>query len=310
MKKVIPVLFIVLIISLLSCGPSGDAPQSSTTTNSMGSADVRRQARRSRLHESERASSRNRRHLGGASNADASSGAPGSPEVLPDPSRKIAKNASLTIEVKNFDASYKRLLTLVKGVSGAYISSSNAKKEENGYQYGIMVIRVPSPSFDMLFEGLKEVGETKKQNITSVDFTKTYYDLEARLQTKESYKTRLLEIMKTRAKTYDEVQDAHRRLMQVQGAIDRIKGQMKYINSVSEYSTITLHFKENEARRRGSFSRLTTRYGTAFKSGVYNTLNILSFIIEYILSLSLLIALFILGYFLTKKYLNKKNKES
>jgi hypothetical protein len=255
-----------------------------------------------------KASRMQKRMLAGASNADISPGAPVNPDNLPDPSRKISKNAKLTIEVKNFDKAYKQLLAAVKATLGAYISSSIAKKEENGYQYGVMIIRVPSKFFDTLFESLKEIGETKRQNITSVDFTESYYDLEARLKTEENYKTRLLDIMKTRARNYEDVQDAYKRLSDVQKIIDRIKGKMKYINSVTEYSTITVSFNENERNRKGSFSKILKRFSEAFKEGFYNTLSILSFIIEYALSLSVLIALFILGYFITKKYIIKKKK--
>lgn len=332
MKKISLFLLTLSVITYIGCknrSSSGTSPATPGVTdqeqrlslNERRSSEQARSFKRrlSRSRTAPRTSGRtrlqqqNREHFrGGASNADVPEGQTGRRELLNLRRRKISRNANLSIKVKTFQKAYKKIIQIVDATAGAYISNSSTYERSNGLKYGNITVKVPSENFTDLFENVKAIGKIKSETIRTKDFTKLYYDLEARLRAEQNYKERLEQIMRKRARTYDEVQDAYNRIRRVQQKIERIKGNMRFINAVTTYSTIKLRFYEGKSYSSGtsSFGGAFQRVWDGIKSGFKNMILVFGFILEYAITLSILIALFILGYFLTKKYYKRIKEKS
>ncbi len=314
MKNIKIILLIgIFLLTVFSCKQgdisSGKRAYSEQNTTITKKRLYERKALRSRFKASGRFKKEKAKRFGGASNISTAPGETGK-DALKRSIRKISKTATIKIRVKKFDEAYNKIIKITESVTYAYIASSYTYVRENKGKYGTIKIRVPTPHFRDIYVNIKSIGKVKSDRINTKDFTKQYFDLEAQLITEKGYKNRLETIMKTRARNYDEVQDAYQRIRTVQKRIDRIKGYLRYINSITDYSTINISFYEGkEPSSSQSFGRVFGRIWKGIKTGFYNMILVFSYIIEYSLTLSILIGLFIVGFFILKKYLKKKKQE-
>jgi hypothetical protein len=94
---------------------------------------------------------------------------------------------------------------------------------------------------------LREVGRLLEENSTTEDVTQEYTDLQARLDNAEATRARYLEILATRAGTVRDVLEVEREIERVTENVERLKGQMRYLDSRIGLSTITVHLEEPHA---------------------------------------------------------------
>ena len=157
---------------------------------------------------------------------------------------RIIKTGTATIEVQDVTASVDALKVLAVQ-KGGYLSSSNIQKNTNNRLYATVVLRVPQAQFEPTMEGVKAVGTIKSISTSGQDVTEEYVDLQAQ---KTSYQNQLAqynEIMKKADKVEDVIK-VQVQIDQVQTALDRIEGRMRYLDSRIDISTITVNLQEPE----------------------------------------------------------------
>jgi hypothetical protein len=157
---------------------------------------------------------------------------------------RIIKTGTATIEVKDVTASVDALKALAVQ-KGGYISSSSIQKNTNNRLYATAVLRVPQAQFEPTMEGVKAVGTIKSVSTSGQDVTEEYVDLQAQ---KTSYQNQLAQynaIMK-KADKIEDVIKIQAQINQVQTALDRIEGRMRYLDSRIDLSTITVSLQEPE----------------------------------------------------------------
>lgn len=157
---------------------------------------------------------------------------------------KIIKTAQLTIEVKDVTASADSLKDLATR-NGGYLSSSNFQRGYNNQLSATVVIRVPGTVFETVLEGVKASGTVKSSSVRGQDVTEEYVDLQAQ---KTSYQNQLAqynEIMKKADKVEDVIR-VQAQIDNVQTALNRLEGRMRYLNSQIDMSTITVNLQEPE----------------------------------------------------------------
>jgi len=157
---------------------------------------------------------------------------------------RIIKTGTATIEVKDVTASVDALKALAVQ-KGGYISSSSIQKNTKNRLYATAVLRVPQAQFEPTMEGVKAVGTIKSVSTSGQDVTEEYVDLQAQ---KTSYQNQLAQynaIMK-KADKIEDVIKIQAQINQVQTALDRIEGRMRYLDSRIDLSTITVNLQEPE----------------------------------------------------------------
>jgi len=157
---------------------------------------------------------------------------------------KIIKTGTATIEVHDVAASVDALKALAVQ-KGGYLSSSSIQKNTNNRLYATAVLRVPQAQFEPTMEGVKAVGTIKSVSTSGQDVTEEYIDLQAQ---KTSYQNQLAqynEIMK-KADKIEDVIKIQAQINQVQTALDRLEGRIRYLDSRIDISTITVNLQEPE----------------------------------------------------------------
>lgn len=156
---------------------------------------------------------------------------PGLPSV-----RMVIKTASLSVRVKDVDTAFARALQLTEA-SGGYVQSSTQSVE--GGQRADMTLRVPPDGFLPLISALEALGTQESKSLGGQDVTEEYYDLDAELQNKVQVRGRLFQLLERASKVTDAIQ-VEEQLERVGADVNRIKGRMKYLQTMVGLATVNL----------------------------------------------------------------------
>jgi hypothetical protein len=154
--------------------------------------------------------------------------------------KKIIKTATLTLEVKNYQAFNDLLHTGVRE-TGGYIS----QEEQNQSDYkieNIITIKVPVDQFDNALARLIPTKEKLvEKKITSEDVTTEVVDTKSRIQSKKMVRERYLELLK-QAKNMKEILAVQSEINGIQEEEESAAGRMQYLSHASSWSTIHLTY--------------------------------------------------------------------
>jgi hypothetical protein len=155
------------------------------------------------------------------------------PEGAVPRTRKLVRNADIRLRVQDPEALEAPLAAAMEKY-GAYASSTRIF--ENSRRY---TIRVPSASFDRLFDELAGMGKVLQRAETVEDVTLRFYDLEGRLATKR-------ELLKTfqnylgKAKDVAEIMTVEQRIAELQQEIDWTGTELRALADLVDYATLDL----------------------------------------------------------------------
>ncbi|MBQ4803374.1 DUF4349 domain-containing protein [Aquimarina sp. MMG015] len=156
---------------------------------------------------------------------------------------KIIKNASCRIKV----GSVEEVTTLSKNIAAKYngyvsderFTNTNYSKENR------FTIRIPQDKFDEVLDSICALAEfVDHKNISTVDVTEEYIDINSRLKTKLEVKQRYETILRTKAKNVEDILLTEDKLRELQEEIDAAKGRLKYMSNKVSFSTIQLDMYE------------------------------------------------------------------
>src|SRR5574341_2497750 len=162
--------------------------------------------------------------------------------------RLIIRTGNISLQADDTLAAEVAIEQMVAGMAadGAFVVSREHYGGEADQQpYVNITIRVPVARFDEAMdriEGLASEGTTPSRTETGQDVTAEYVDLEARLQSLEAARDRLLEIMRN-AQTTEELLLAEQQLTQREAEIESIKGQMKYLGESARLSSVSIQLQ-------------------------------------------------------------------
>ncbi|MGE4158203.1 MAG: DUF4349 domain-containing protein [Planctomycetota bacterium] len=152
---------------------------------------------------------------------------------------KLIRNGELTYEVENYTTVFTRVGQLT-GENGGYVASENAQKLSNGKTQGTLVIRVPAENFMALVGMLRGIGELKHQNIRVQDVTKSFFDTQSRIQSLDARRESLLKALEERKGDLEAYVKFEAKLAEVLEELEKLKGEMKYMENQVAFSTLTL----------------------------------------------------------------------
>ncbi|MBI9048581.1 MAG: DUF4349 domain-containing protein [Anaerolineaceae bacterium] len=173
--------------------------------------------------------------------------------------RMVIYNATIEITVRDPQITINGIQEMAQKYGG-FVVNSNISKISNyidgyGFYYlseAQIQIRVPADKLDDAMHYVREQVDDKdldiaNESITGQDVTKAYSDLGAQLVSLEAYKKTLLNYLDT-AKNTEEALDVFREIQATDTSIERIKGEMKYYEESSSYSSIyvTIHQSDDE----------------------------------------------------------------
>ncbi len=179
---------------------------------------------------------------------------------------KIIKTADAKFKVKNLDSCTRKAQELIHKWNG-YVA--DMRYTQNDYQLeNRMVFKVPAVNFDALLNDFTQLAEfVDYKNISSQDITANYVDLSTRLATKKEIKAKYDKILRSKAKTVEEVLKTEEKLRVLQEEIEAAEGRLKMMQNQVSLSTIEIEFYETVAYKKEPESYIIT-----FKDQALNSL--------------------------------------
>jgi Domain of unknown function (DUF4349) len=163
---------------------------------------------------------------------------------LVDLSNRIVRTANVDLEVGKgrLNATINQATDVVHRAKGIYVGSSTSVLSGDPAS-GQVTFRVPVDAFEPVLRELKGLGTYRGEKSSTEDVTNQYIDLNGQLaawRAQERVYLRLLD----RAKSVADVIAVQNQLQQVQSNIERLQGQLNYLEDQSSFSTIVLQLSE------------------------------------------------------------------
>ena len=153
--------------------------------------------------------------------------------------KKIIKDGSISIKVKNVEAAKKRMDAIIKSYD-AYYENESFENNEAKVSYHLK-IRVPSKQFEVFLKASeKGEGEIVFKNIDARDVTEEYVDGEIRLTSKKLFRNRYNQLLEKAGKVED-ILAIEENIRTLQEEIESQEGQLKFLDDQVAYSTLEVY---------------------------------------------------------------------
>ena len=176
-----------------------------------------------------------------ASMPPAEPGAHNAPDLAYAAERLIIRTGNISMAVEDTRAALTTIEAMVASMAadGAFVVSADEYGGTEGNQPHIsMSIRIPASRFAEIMDRLADLAvNVTSRNESAQDVTEEYVDLEARLESLETARQRLLQIMQEARNTKD-LLEAEQQLTQREAEIESIKGRMQYLEQSARLSSI------------------------------------------------------------------------
>jgi len=213
--------------------------------------------------------------------------------------QKIIRTADIKVEVINVTESAERVKEVAKRYDGIIQSSSIYAGNQNRYS-GMVTIRVPAERFDHALAVISSIGRVLSSSVQADDVTEEYVDLAAQrdsLTHQLAQYNRLLE----KGQNVSEILDVQKEIERVQVQLDRIVGRMKYLDSRTSFSSITVSLSEPaQVEAPGGYS-----LPVVISDGIAGFVDTVVWLFIAILTLLPLIILGGVGYWVYQRWKNR-----
>ncbi|MCX6714131.1 MAG: DUF4349 domain-containing protein [Candidatus Vogelbacteria bacterium] len=199
--------------------------------------------------------------------------------------RKITKNGSLELIVEKAEDTALAIQNIAEQ-AGGFVGHSQISEVSDGVKTGSITIRLPADKFNQAMIDIKQLAnKVEQENVDAQDVTEQYTDLDARLKNARATESQYLEILKKAGKVQD-LLDVQQKIGEVRGEIEQIQGQLKYLNSQIDMSTINVSLT---AQADVQVFGIVWRPLTVIKQAFRNLLNSLTGYVDAIVGLIFLL---------------------
>lgn len=161
--------------------------------------------------------------------------------------RKIIETVDLTVETKTFDTLLDGIYAQIETLGG-YVENSDVSG--NGFEEAYnrtaqLTVRVPADKSDAFSAYISQNSVVTRRYVTTDDVTLKYVDMESRLSALESERASL-EALLSAAATVEEIITVRDRLTEVIGEIESYTAQLRTLDNLVSYATVSLTIYEVE----------------------------------------------------------------
>ena len=184
---------------------------------------------------------------GGTSDAAGRSySAPQRSAGLPNLGPSIIKTATVSLEVPDGDLqeTLQNASSTAEKYGGFVVTTRVTDSKED--PTGAIVARVPATRFGDALSDLQGLGKVRSESVSGQDVTQEFIDLQARLRNYESQEEVLLRLMKEAQNVTDTIR-VQNELQRVQLEVERLRGQITYLEDQTAMSTIEMRVSEEGA---------------------------------------------------------------
>ncbi len=169
-------------------------------------------------------------------------------EALPQQQqeRLIIRTGNISIDVEDTIEVQEEIEAIVQRYAdaGAFVVSSSESGNRGDRQPSIsMAIRVPSSEFEIVMDEIAGLGvEVNFREQSGQDVTEEFVDLQARIESLEIARDRLLEIIEE-AQTTEELLLAEQQLTQREAELESLKGRAQFLQESAQLSSISVQLE-------------------------------------------------------------------
>jgi hypothetical protein len=245
--------------------------------------------------------------------ASASGGAAEGPAG--DTERMIVRTADLSVVVTDAAQAQQSVVDAVQGMGG-YVADSSAWREGEQLR-ARMTVRVPADKLDALLASVKALAvRVQQENVKGQDVTEEYTDLNAQLTNLEATEVELRELLaEVRQKTQkaEDVLQVYRELTNIRGEIERTKGRMQYLSTMTAMATANVDLVPDALAKpvvEPGWRPLETLKdaGRALVNALKGLVNALIWIVIYVLPLLIVIAIPVVLVVLVIRWLVRRSR--
>src|SRR5690242_7076059 len=279
MRKLVVTLFVLgTLAAMAACGGAGESAGPASTSQSRGAS------------------------LSNGSGASTGSGAPVTKTGAPDQTAPsggtlpidnvpalqgppVIRQAQISISVASgsFDTKLSDVRKLVEG-QGGYIAGTDAQANPTSpdqpaqIRTGVINFMVPAANFDAVIDGLSGVGKVQGEHITGTDVSAQYVDLQARLDNATAQRNAMLALL-AQAKNINDIIAVQNQIGQITAQIEQLKGQIKYLDDNTSYSTVAVTLTESGAPAQSAPSD-SWGFVTALNQGAHNFMTTVDYVVS------------------------------
>jgi hypothetical protein len=159
------------------------------------------------------------------------------------PTQMIEKTASLSLTVKEMDATRISLEDVAKRHHG-YFAELNTEGQSEAGRTLTASLRMPADELDATLAELRKLGHLDEEKQGGEEVSQQHVDLDARLQNSRHTEKRLTELLVKRADKLKDVLDVERELSSTREEIERMEAQLRNMENHVNYASIDLKLRE------------------------------------------------------------------
>lgn len=170
------------------------------------------------------------------------------PDVPPLPSAQhLELSATIGIQVPHdhFNQGLDSILGIIATEHG-YLAASHTDNTGSAPRTGTFTFQVPVDRYQDTLTQLRDVGKFTHQDSTSKPHDAEYVDLQARLASARLQLSAFNALL-AKATSIGDIIAIEQQVAQVQQQIDQYQGQLNYLDSLTQYSTVTVDLTESGA---------------------------------------------------------------
>ena len=210
---------------------------------------------------------------------------------------------SITVGSGTFDSKLAQVRNLVE-LQGGYIAGTDAQAspanqtQDSQIRTGIINFMVPAAHFDAAIDELAKVGKVQSEHITGVDVGAQYVDLRARLANAEAQRNAMLALL-TKAQNINDIIAVQNQIGQITAQIEQLKGQIKYLDDNTSFSSISVTMTESGAPVRTAPAD-NWGFATALNDAAHNFVTTINYVVTGLGAIGPFLVLGVLGFLLLR----------
>jgi hypothetical protein len=219
----------------------------------------------------------------------------------------VIRQAQLAITVGSglFDSKLQSVRTLVES-EGGYIAGTDAQASPDSQnasdgqiRTGVVSFMVPAAHFDDTIDQLSHVGKVQNVHITGNDVSAQYVDLNARLANAEAQLDAMRALL-ARAQNINDIIAIQNQIGQITAQIEQLKGQIKYLDDNTSYSTVTVTLTEAGAPPQSAPSD-NWGFSTALNQAAHNFVTTIDYVVTALGAVGPFLVLLLVGFLVWRR---------
>jgi Domain of unknown function (DUF4349) len=295
--------FLVVVAILLAAAACGGETAGAPASGSYGSAQ---NAPKANSGQTSQGAPQPGDTAGGSTSAGSgSSTVPNNVPTLAGP--PVIRQAQLNISVGSgtFGSKLSEVRTIVE-TNGGFIAGTDAQAgpatdtQPSQLTTGVINFMVPAAKFDATIDQVSKVGTVKGEHITGTDVSTQYVDLQARLDNAEAQHQIYLALL-AKATTTNDVIAIENQIGQITAQIEQLKGQIKYLNDNTAYSSITVTLTEGAPAAQQQTGSDSWGFVTALSAAAHNFVATINYVVSGLGAVGPLLVLVLAGYLVWRR---------